>query len=127
MSRGIWDRSRRVIEAAMRVHTELGPGLLETTYEACLAKELRCSGHTVRAQVPVPLVYRGVELQHGYRIDLLVDDEVVVEVKTVEKLAPVHEAQLLTYLRFSKRRIGLLINFHTMHLRDGIKRMVNGW
>lgn len=111
----------------MRVHTELGPGLLETTYETCLAEELRCSGHSVRTQVPVPLVYRGVELQHGYRIDLLVDDEVVVEVKTVEKLAPVHEAQLLTYLRFSKRRIGLLINFHTMHLRDGIKRMVNGW
>lgn len=127
MSRGIWDLSRKVIEAAMRVHTELGPGLLETTYETCLAEELRCSGHAVATQVPVPLVYRGVELQHGYRIDLLVDDEVVVEVKTVERLAPVHEAQLLTYLRFSKRRIGLLINFHTMHLRDGIKRMVNGW
>ena len=127
MARGVWDRSRRVIEAAMRVHTELGPGLLETTYEACLAEELRQGGHQVRTQVSVPLVYRGLELQHGYRIDLLVDDEVVVEVKTVEKLAPVHEAQLLTYLRFSKRRIGLLINFHTMHLRDGIKRMVNGW
>lgn len=127
MKRVLWDRSRQVVVAAIRVHTELGPGLLETTYEACLAEELRCSGHAVRTQVPVPLIYRGVELQHGYRIDLLVDDEVVVEVKTVEKLAPVHEAQLLTYLRFSKRRIGLLINFHTMHLRDGIKRMVNGW
>ena len=90
MARGVWDRSRRVIEAAMRVHTELGPGLLETTYEACLAEELRQGGHQVRTQVSVPLVYRGMELRHGYRIDLLVDDEVVVEVKTVEKLLPVH-------------------------------------
>ncbi len=127
MKRVLWERSQQVVVAAMRVHSELGPGLLETTYEACLAEELRSGGHEVRAQVAVPIVYRGLELQHGYRIDLLVDDEVVVEVKTVEKLAPVHEAQLLTYLRFSKRRIGLLINFHTMHLRDGIKRMVNGW
>ena len=119
--------SRKVIAAAMRVHSEIGPGLLESTYEACLALELRSRGHDVRTQVPVPIVYRGTELPHGLRLDLLIDDEIVVEVKTVEKLALVHETQLLTYLRFSHHRIGLLINFHTAHLRDGIKRMVNGW
>ena len=127
MARVLWEHSQHVVRAAMQVQSELGPGLLESTYVACLAEELRCGGHQVQSQVPLPVVYRGIELQHGYRLDLLVDNEVVVEVKTVEKLAPVHEAQLLTYLRFSRRRIGLLINFHTAHLRDGIRRMVNGW
>jgi len=127
MSSVAGERTRQVIAAAMRVHSELGPGLLEATYVECLAEELRCGGHSVRTQVALPVVYRGTELPHAYRLDLLVDDEIVIEVKTVEKLAAVHKAQLLTYLRFSQRRIGLLINFHTAHLRDGIKRMVNGW
>ncbi len=126
MDRVLWDRSQRVIKAAMAVHTELGCGLLESTYEACLAEELRTNGHEVRTQVPLPVIYRGIELEHAYRIDMLVDDDVLVELKTVEKLTPIHTAQLLTYLKFSQRRIGLLLNFHTLHLRDGIKRLVNG-
>lgn len=127
MERVLWEKSQQVIGAALRVHTELGPGLLESTYEACLAEELRLHGHAVATQVALPVLYRGIALQHGYRIDLLVDGEVVVELKAVEKLAPVHQAQLLTYLKLSRLRIGLLINFHTLHLRNGIRRMVNGW
>lgn len=122
-----WDQSRPVIEAAMKVHSILGPGLLEAAYVSCIEHELRLRGIAVRSQAPIPVIYDGVELEIGYRADLLVEDDVIVEVKCVNKFAPIHEAQLLTYLRLSHRRIGLLINFHTAHLRDGIKRMVNGW
>lgn len=127
MERKFWERTQPVIEAAMRVHSVLGPGLLESTYETCLAHELRKRGCAVRVQVPVPLVYDEVQLEVAYRLDLLVDDEIIVEVKGVTKLVPVHEAQLLTYLRLSHRRVGLLLNFHSLHLRDGIKRLINGW
>ena len=119
-------RSGQVVDAAMRVHSALGPGLLEGAYEACLAHELRRRGLRVLVQVPLPVVYDGLRIELGYRADLLVDDAVVVELKAVAKLLPLHEAQLLSYLRLSGHRVGLLINFHVTHLQDGLKRMVNG-
>ena len=115
----------QVVDASLRVHSELGPGLLESAYEACLAYELRERGLEVISQLPLPVTYRGVRLEVGYRIDLLVSGGVVVELKAVAKLLPVHEAQLLSYLKLSGHRIGLLLNFHSAHLRDGIRRMVN--
>jgi GxxExxY protein len=115
-----------VVDAAIHVHRALGPGLLESAYEACLAYELRGRGLHVRTQVDVPIVYKNVQLEIGYRIDLLVEESVVVELKTVTKLLPVHEAQLLTHLRLSRRRLGLLLNFYVPVMRDGIKRIVNG-
>ena len=127
--RTIQQISRTVLDCAMRVHTALGPGLLESAYEACLAEELRLSGLSVEVQVPVPVVYKGVKLDAGYRIDLLVDGRVVVEVKSVETIAPVHKAQTLTYLRLSGKCLALLINFNVVHLKEGIKRFVmgDGW
>jgi GxxExxY protein len=115
-----------VVDGSIKVHSVLGPGLLESAYETCLEYELRKRGLHVVAQLPVPIVYEGVRLDAGYRIDLLVNDTVVVEVKAVTKLVPVHEAQLLSYLKLSGYRVGLLINFHVLLLRDGIRRMVNG-
>ena len=117
--------SGAVVDAAMKVHTALGPGLLESAYEGCLAHELRKRGHEVTIQLSLPVVYDGVSIDAGYRIDLLVDDAVIVELKAVDRIAPVHEAQLLTYLKLSGKKIGLLINFNVAHLKDGIKRMVN--
>jgi len=118
-------RTGQVVDGAIRVHSALGPGLLESAYEACLAHELRKRGLGVRTQVPLPIVYDGVRIDLGYRIDLLVDDAVVVELKAITRLHPIHEAQLLSYLKLSGHRVGLLINFHSLHLRDGIRRMVN--
>jgi GxxExxY protein len=118
------ERTSRIIAAAMDVHDALGPGLLESAYEACLDWELRARGMSVMRQVPVPVRYKGVDIGCGYRLDLLVDDTVVLELKTVVALAPVHTAQVMTYLRLSKKRVGLLINFYTKHLRTGIKRVV---
>ena len=114
-----------VIDAAMHVHSTLGSGLLERAYAKCLAHELRTRGHTVEVEVPVDLVYRGTVVDHALRIDLLVDGVVVVEVKAVEKLDPAHTAQLLTYLQYSGRRVGLLFNFHAPRLKDGMKRVVS--
>lgn len=111
----------------MKVHSILGPGLLESAYDACLSHELRKRGFHVDTQVGLPVVYEGEKLDLGYRIDLLVENLVIVEVKCVEAIHPVHEAQLLSYLRLSKKNVGLLINFHVAHLKDGIKRMVDGW
>jgi len=116
--------SGAVVDAAMRVHSVLGSGLLESAYEACLAHELRSRGLQVMTQVGLPVVYEGIRLDLGYRIDLLVEDAVIVEVKAIEALAPIHEAQLLSYLKLSGRRVGLLINFNVLHLKDGIKRMI---
>lgn len=110
----------------MKVHSVLGPGLLESAYQACLAHELRNRGVQVAVQVPLPLVYEGQKLEVGYRIDLVVEGRVVVEVKSVEALHPIFEAQLLSYMRLSGFGVGLLINFNVLHLRDGIKRMVDG-
>ena len=118
--------SKNILDAAFRVHTALGPGLLESAYEACLAYELRAEGLNVLTQVPLPLVYREVKLEVGYRLDLLVEDLVIVEVKSVDALAVIHQAQLISYLKLSGKRLGLLINFNTVRLKDGIKRMVNG-
>ena len=109
----------------MKVHSTLGPGLLEAAYEACLVHELRKRGRRVLNQLPLPVLYDGVSIELGYRIDLLVDDTLVVELKAITKLQPVHEAQLLSYLRLSGHQLGLLINFHVPHLRDGIKRKIN--
>jgi GxxExxY protein len=117
--------SGQIVDAAMRVHTALGPGLLESAYEACLAYELRQRGLEVATQVGLPVVYGGVRLDVGYRLDLLVQGLVIVEIKAVDKLAPIHGAQLLSYLRLSGKRLGLLINFHVPHLKDGIRRLVN--
>lgn len=116
-----------IISAAMKVHSELGPGLLESAYEACLAYELRQRGLQVQTQLALPITYGDVRLDAGYRIDLLVEGQIIVELKAVQEIVPLHEAQLLSYLRLSKRRVGLLINFHTAHLRDGIKRVINGY
>jgi GxxExxY protein len=113
-----------VLDAAFAVHRTLGPGLLESAYEICLDHELRQRGHRVQRQVALPLVYDTIKLDAGYRIDLLVDGAVVVEVKSVEALAPVHEAQVLTYLKLSSRRLGYLVNFNVALLKQGIKRLI---
>lgn len=109
----------------MRVHTALGPGLLESAYEACLAYELRKQGLSVETQVPLPVIYEGVRIDVGYRIDLIVAEVVIVELKSVGAIAPIHKAQLLSYLKLSGRKVGLLLNFNVVHLRDGLIRMVN--
>ncbi len=114
-----------IIGAAMTVHSELGPGLLESAYEACLEFELSRRGLHVERQKPLPIVYQDVELDAGYRVDLLVEDQVIVEIKAVDELAPIHEAQVLSYLRLSGCRVGLLLNFHVERLRQGIQRVVN--
>jgi GxxExxY protein len=118
--------SHILMDCAYKVHTYLGPGLLESACQACLEEELKSQGMDVRTQVPVPVVYRGRKLEAGYRIDLLVEDCVVVEIKSVEALAPVHFAQTLSYLRLSGKSLALLINFNVVHLKDGIKRQVMG-
>lgn len=119
--------SHRVIGAALRVHEELGPGLLESAYEACLSFELLDLGMHLDRQQPLPLVYRGRRLDCGYRIDLLVERELIVEVKAIERLERVHRAQLRSQLRLSEIKLGLLINFNVHRLQEGIKRVVNGF
>jgi len=116
--------SGAIIDAAMKVHTALGPGLLESAYEACLAHELRKRGLRVEVQLGLPVVYEEVRLEIGYRIDILVEDLVIVELKAVDQILPIHEAQLLSYLRLSGKRVGLLLNFNVPHLKDGIHRRV---
>ena len=117
--------TEKTIGAAIAVHKELGPGLLESAYAACLAFELADRGLTVEQQRELPVTYRGARLDCGYRLDLLVENKIVVELKSVEKLAPIHEAQLLSYLKLSGCKLGLLINFNVHMLKDGIKRLVN--
>ena len=116
--------SELVIGAAIEVHRYLGPGLLESAYEVCLARELAGRGVEFQRQVELPVVYKGERLDAGFRIDLLVADAIVVELKAIEKVLPVHEAQLITYLRLSNKRVGLLINFNVPMLKDGIVRRV---
>ena len=111
---------------AMEVHSALGPGLLESAYEACLAHELRKAGLKVESQVGLPVVYDGIRLDLGYRIDMLVNDLVVVELKSVEEISRVHVAQVLSYMKLSKKQLGLIINFNVLRLKDGIKRLVEG-
>jgi GxxExxY protein len=123
--RWIDEIARDVVDASIKVHTKLGPGLLESAYEACVAHELTHRGRKVARQVALPIVYEDVKLDAGYRIDLLVDGGVVVEVKAVDALAPIHEAQVLTYLKLSGRRLGLLINFNVVMLKHGIRRLIS--
>jgi len=115
----------KIIAAAIRVHRALGPGLLESAYEACTAFELVQDGQRVELQKPLPLIYREVKLDCGYRLDLLVEGEVIVEIKAMDSLAHIHEAQLMSYLKLSGCRVGLLINFNVTVLKDGIRRIVN--
>ena len=116
--------ARQIIDAGLKVHRALGPGLLESAYEACLAHELSLRGLAVRRQVPLPIVYEGLTLEAGYRLDLLVGDLVIVEIKAVEGLLRLHEAQLITYLKLSGLSLGLLINFNVGLFRDGVRRLV---
>ncbi len=114
--------TERIIGAAIAVHRVVGPGLLESAYETCLADEMEHAGLAIQRQVPLPVVYRGRQLDCGYRLDFLVEDSVIVELKCVDKLAPIHEAQLLTYMKLAHKEVGLLINFNTVMLRDGVVR-----
>ena len=114
-----------IIGSAISVHRELGPGLLESAYEACLAYEIAKSGLSVERQKELPVKYRNVKLDCGYRIDLLVENKVIVEIKAIDKLAPIHTAQLLSYLKLSGCKVGLLINFNVKILKDGIRRLIN--
>ena len=113
-----------VIGCAIDVHRILGPGLLESAYEECLAHERNQGGMRIERQLPIPIVYKDIKLDCGYRLDILVNDTVIVEIKAIESLLPVHEAQILTYLRFSRKHIGLLLNFNVPSLRQGMKRYI---
>ena len=116
--------SSRVIGCAIEVHKNLGPGLLESTYEYCLAHELKISKVPFKLQHSLPVEYKGVKLDCGYRIDLLIGNKVIVELKSVDNILPIHQAQLLTYMKLSNISIGLLMNFNVKYMKDGIKRMV---
>lgn len=118
--------AREVVDAAYRIHTTLGPGLLESVYHAVLSYELTQRGLRTASQQPIPVVYGTVRMDMGFRADLIVEDKVIVEIKSVEVIAPVHKKQLLTYLRLADKRLGLLVNFNTALIRDGITRIVNG-
>ena len=119
------DITDRIISSAIKVHKALGPGLLESAYEACLLHELRKNGLKAESQVGLPIHCDGIILDVGYRVDILVEDSIIVELKAVEKIIPIHEAQLVSYLKLSGRKLGLIINFNVLLLKDGIKRMVN--
>lgn len=119
--------TREIIGAAIKVHAALGPGLLESAYRACLKHEMLLRGLQVETEVGQPIAYNGLSLDVGYRLDLVVENIVIVELKVVEKLLPVHQSQLLSYLRLSRRPVGLLINFNVWRLTDGIKRVANSF
>jgi GxxExxY protein len=126
MNGGVNSITERIISSAIAVHKELGPGLLESAYEACLMHELLTNGVSVERQKELPVKYRGVQIDCGYRLDLLVEDQVVVELKSVDRLESIHEAQVLSYLKLSGYQVGLLLNFNVRFLKDGIRRFVNG-
>ena len=119
------DLTENIIGCAIKVHRVLGPGLLESTYETCLVYELTKAGLKAERQVAVPVIYEGLRLDADYFIDILVEDTVILELKSVEHLLPIHEAQLLTYLKLANKKLGLLINFNVMLLKNGIKRRIN--
>ena len=121
------DITGKIIELSIDVHKELGPGMLESAYEACLMFELLRAGLKAEAQLKLPIFYQGNRIDAGYRIDLMVEDSVIVEIKAIDRLLPVHEAQLLSYLRMSKLKLGLVLNFNVKLLRDGIRRVVNNY
>ena len=116
--------TRKIIGCAIEVHKILGPGLLESAYEECLSFELIKVGLSIKRQVPTPVVYKDVKLECGYRIDILIEDTVVLELKVVDEFHPVHEAQILTYMKFSRKQIGLMINFNVTILKNGIRRFI---
>jgi len=116
--------SNRIIGCAIEVHRHLGPGLLESTYQQCLAHELRINGIELEIEHPLPVVYKDIRLDCGYRIDLLVENEIILELKSVEKIAPIHEAQLLSYLKLANKKQGFLINFNVLRLKDGLKSYI---
>ena len=124
ISPGLESIGRQVVDAAIKVHRVLGPGLLESAYEQCLSHELSLRALRVRRQVVLPVVYEGLRLDAGYRLDMVVDDAVVVEIKAVEALSRLHEAQILTYLRLSGLRLGFLLNFNAVQMRHGLRRFV---
>ena len=118
------DLSYRIISAAIEVHRTLGPGLLESTYRACLVRELQLNAMTVQIERPIPLNYKGVTISEGYRADLLVERQILVELKAVQALLPIHKAQLLTYMRLCDVEVGLLLNFNAQTLRQGLRRLI---
>lgn len=118
--------SSKIIKAAINVHKELGPGLLESVYQRCMILELKSMGLSIRSEVPVPIIFRGQKVHDdGFRLDLLVEDAIIIELKSVEKVRDVHKKQLLTYLRLTKKPLGLLINFNEVMLKDGITRIIS--
>ena len=117
--------AKEVVDAAFKVHSSLGPGLLESAYETCLAHELTKRGYRVERQKAQPVIYDGLEIEVGYRLDLLVEDLIIIELKAVEQLAPIHQAQLLTYLKLSSKQLGFLMNFNVPMIKDGIRRIAN--
>ena len=117
--------AREIVDSAIKVHTRLGPGMLESAYEACIEYELVQRSLAVKKQIPMPVRYGDLAIDIGYRLDLVVEDAVVIELKSVKRLLPIHTAQLLSYLRAGDYRLGFLLNFNTVHMRDGIKRVVN--
>ncbi|HNW96883.1 MAG TPA: GxxExxY protein [Bacteroidales bacterium] len=119
--------TEKIIGCAIKVHSNLGPGLLESAYKECLFYELIKSGLVVEKEKPLPLIYEEIKMECGYRIDLLVENSVVIEIKSVDAINDIHVAQVLTYLKLSKCRIGLLINFNVVKLKDGIKRLIHGY
>jgi len=118
--------SKEIVDAAFKIHTKLGPGLLESVYEVVLAYEMKQRGFRVERQTPVPIEYEGIHFDEGYRLDLLVENKVIVEIKSVEQISPVHKKQLLTYLRLKDKRLGLLVNFNVELIKQGLSRVVNG-
>jgi len=121
----IEDIAKEIVDAAFAVHNELGPGLLESTYEFCLEHELQIRGFHVERQLPQPVVYKGLEIDTGFRLDLLVENTIIIELKSVDQLMPIHQAQLLTYLKLSKKTLGFLINFNVPLIKQGIKSFIH--
>ena len=122
----IGEVAREIVDAALKVHRALGPGLLESAYQACLAHELRKRGLTVECEVPQPLQYDGLKIDTGYRLDMLIENAIIIENKAVEAILPIHYAQMLTYLRLRDCRLGFLINWNVSLIKEGIKRVANG-
>lgn len=128
MNKEEFDRiSKNIVDACFTVHKEMGPGLLESIYELCLIRELQTRELHVESQVSIPLLYKGMELSKDFRIDILVENEIILEIKAVETLLAVHEAQLISYLKLADKRLGFLVNFNVAWLKDGLKRMVNNY
>ena len=122
---GIESTARQIVHAAVKVHKALGPGLLESVYQKCLAYELEKSGLKVKCELPLPVHYDEIKIDAGFRVDMIVEDAVIIENKTVDKIAPIHEAQLLTYMKLAKMQIGFILNWNVPLMKDGIRRMVN--